>query len=49
MAKNSNSSGKKRLSAYEKHVKRQKQIKIAFYSVLGVILLILVILIILSE
>jgi len=49
MARSTNSSGKKRLSAYEKHVKRQKQIKLAFYSVLGIILLVLIILIVLSE
>jgi len=49
MTRNTKSSGKKRLSAYEKHVNRQKQIKIAFYTVLGVILLVLVILIVLSE
>lgn len=49
MAKSTTGSGKRRLSAYDKHVKRQKQIKWAFYFGLGLILLVLIVLIILSE
>lgn len=49
MTKSAHSSGKKRLSTYDKHVKKQQQIKWAFYIGLGLILLVLIVLIILSE
>lgn len=48
MSKPTNVSPRRRLTTYEKHVKRQQRIKWGFYVSLGLILLVLIVMIVLS-